>query len=129
MWTSVELVPNRNLSSAWMRDGEIVGTSTVWLHPANLPATVGSETQGREKCEAHRTSAFGGVEPALYLRCVCWINTAFHGHRCHPLTCMLLKIHLTDNSNPRAPTIPPKAITLSPIWLSVVASPLANPKR
>jgi len=50
------------------------------------------------------------TEAALHLRSVCWITTAFRGLRCHPLTCMLLKIRLTENSNPIAPTILPYTI-------------------
>jgi len=37
---------------------------------------------------------------ALYLRSVYLITTAFHGLRCHPLTCVLLKIRLTVDSSP-----------------------------
>ena len=40
-----------------------------------------------------------GSENALHLRSVYRITTAFHGLRCHPLTCMLLKIHLTVDSS------------------------------
>jgi hypothetical protein len=39
-------------------------------------------------------------ESALHLRSVYRITTAFHGLRCHPLTCMLLKVRLTDDSSP-----------------------------
>src|ERR1035437_5196691 len=48
-------------------------------------------TRGRSKC-------------ALYLRSVCWINTAFRGLRCHPLTCMLLNLRLRAGSIPSAVT-------------------------
>src|SRR5208283_2257458 len=41
---------------------------------------------------------------ALYVRSVCWITTAFHGLRCHPLTCMLLKLRLSADSIPSALT-------------------------
>jgi len=41
---------------------------------------------------------------ALYLRSVCLAYTAFHGLRCHPLTCILLKLRLGVLSNPIAPT-------------------------
>jgi len=35
------------------------------------------------------------VEPAaLYLRSVCLIHTACRGLRCHPLTCIVLKLRL-----------------------------------
>jgi hypothetical protein len=41
-----------------------------------------------------------GSENALQMRSVYRITAAFHGLRCHPLTCMLLKIRLTDDSSP-----------------------------
>jgi hypothetical protein len=41
---------------------------------------------------------------ALYLRSVCWFKTAFRGLKCHPLTCMLLKIRLSVDSIPSALT-------------------------
>jgi len=41
-----------------------------------------------------------GSENALHLRSVYRITTAFHGLRCHPLTCMSLKIRLTVDSSP-----------------------------
>jgi hypothetical protein len=44
------------------------------------------------------------AEPALYVRSVCWITTAFRGLRCHPLTCMLLNIPLSADSIPSALT-------------------------
>ena len=49
---------------------------------------------------------------ALYLRSVCWIKTAFHGLRCHPLACIVLKLRLSVDSNPIAPTnkIHPSAV-------------------
>lgn len=37
---------------------------------------------------------------ALYLRSVCVAIIAFHGLRCHPLTCMLLKLRLSVDSTP-----------------------------
>jgi len=37
---------------------------------------------------------------ALHLRSVCWIITAFYGLRCHPLTCMFLKLRLSVDSSP-----------------------------
>ena len=40
-----------------------------------------------------------GREDALHLRSVYRITTAFHGLRCHPLTYMLLKIRLIDDSS------------------------------
>jgi hypothetical protein len=39
-------------------------------------------------------------DSALYLRSVCWITTALHGLRCHPLTCMSLKLCLSADSSP-----------------------------
>lgn len=39
---------------------------------------------------------------ALYLRSVYTTNTAFCGLKCHPLTCILLKLRLVVNSNPIA---------------------------
>jgi hypothetical protein len=45
------------------------------------------------------------VNPALYLRSVCRITTAFRGLRCHPLTCMLLNLRLNDDSSPTSGTI------------------------
>jgi hypothetical protein len=47
----------------------------------------------------------GNGSPALYLRSVCVTRTAFSGLGCHPPACMLLKIRLTTDSNPIAPTI------------------------
>src|ERR1035438_2586580 len=44
-------------------------------------------------------------DSALYPRSVYPISTAFQGLRCHPPTCMLLKIRLVDNSIPTASTI------------------------
>jgi hypothetical protein len=38
------------------------------------------------------------------LRSVYRITTAFYGLRCHPLTCMLLKIRLVEYSIPTAST-------------------------
>ena len=40
----------------------------------------------------------------LYLRSVCWIKTAFHGLRCHPLACIVLKLRLSVDSSPTGPT-------------------------
>ena len=37
---------------------------------------------------------------ALYLRSVCAITNAFYGLRCHPLTCISLKLRLSVDSNP-----------------------------
>jgi hypothetical protein len=45
------------------------------------------------------------MKTALYLRSVCSIIAALHGLRCHPLTCISLKLRLTVDSNPIAPTI------------------------
>jgi hypothetical protein len=45
------------------------------------------------------------AESALQMRSVCWITTAFHGLRCHPLTCMLLNVRLSADSIPSALTI------------------------
>ena len=42
---------------------------------------------------------------ALHLRSVCRIITAFRGLRCHPLTCMSLKVRLSVDSIPFALTI------------------------
>jgi hypothetical protein len=42
---------------------------------------------------------------ALYLRSVCMSNIAFRGLRCHPPTCMLLKLRLVVDSIPSALTI------------------------
>ena len=42
---------------------------------------------------------------ALYLRSVCASKVAFRGLRCHPLTCMLLKLRLSVDSIPSALTI------------------------
>jgi hypothetical protein len=75
--------------------GEILSSDFV-IHPAALSA--GWETPPRN---LQRWTAV----PALYLRSVRWITTVFHGLRCHPLTCMLLKIHLTADSIPSALTI------------------------
>jgi hypothetical protein len=52
---------------------------------------------------------------AAKLRSVCWITTAFRGLRCHPLTCMSLKIRLNVDSIPSALTIltPAKSATSS----------------
>ena len=33
-------------------------------------------------------------------RVVCWIGNVLYGLRCHPLTCMLLKLRFTADSNP-----------------------------
>jgi hypothetical protein len=44
-------------------------------------------------------------ESALYLRSVRGIITAFRGLRCHPLTCIVLKIRLSVDSIPSALTI------------------------
>lgn len=41
---------------------------------------------------------------ALYLRSVCVTTAAFRGLRCHPLTCIVLKLRLVVLSNPIAPT-------------------------
>ena len=41
-----------------------------------------------------------GCESALYLRFVCPITAALRGLRCHPLTCMLLKVRLSVDSSP-----------------------------
>ena len=46
-----------------------------------------------------------GAVLALHLRSVCWFTTAFHGLRCHPLTCMLLNVRLSADSIPSALTI------------------------
>ena len=43
---------------------------------------------------------------ALYLRSVCGITTAFHGLRCHPLTCMSLNLRLSVDSIPSALLLP-----------------------
>jgi ParB family chromosome partitioning protein len=40
------------------------------------------------------------LDSALYLRSVYRFKAALHGPKCHPLTCMLLKIRLTDDSSP-----------------------------
>ena len=81
---------------------------------------------------ADKTVAFGGVKPlyctlfhftgfsagtglpshkvvlspfALYLRSVCTSNIAFRGLRCHPPTCMSLKLRLAVDSIPSALTV------------------------
>jgi hypothetical protein len=40
------------------------------------------------------------AEPALCLRSVCWITTAFDGLKCHPLTCMWFNLRLSVDSIP-----------------------------
>ena len=78
---------------------------------------------------------------ALYLRCVCLAYTAFHGLRCHPLTCMSLKLRLGLLSNPIAPTnhfsrttrpvkfavrtilVSPRALVLVEVLLVLVPAP------
>ncbi len=42
---------------------------------------------------------------ALYLRSVCVASTAFRGLRCHPLTCIVLKLRLSVDLIPSALTI------------------------
>jgi hypothetical protein len=42
----------------------------------------------------------GPVKTALQPRSICWFITAFRGLRCHPLTCISLKLRLTVDSNP-----------------------------
>lgn len=50
-------------------------------------------------------SSPGGFFSALCLHSVYVSQAVFRSLRCHPLTCMLLKLRLTDNSNPIAPNI------------------------
>jgi hypothetical protein len=51
--------------------------------------------------ENHRLRLrFLGALNALYLRSVCLPIVAFHVLRCHPLICMLLKVHLIVDSSP-----------------------------
>lgn len=47
-------------------------------------------------------------------RSVFMFNNALHVLRCHPLTCMLLKVRLIVDSNPIAPTILLKTHELMP---------------
>jgi len=37
---------------------------------------------------------------ALYLRSICMPSIAFRGLRCHPLTCIMLKLRLSVDSSP-----------------------------
>src|SRR6516165_4110382 len=61
---------------------------------AGLGETVHKRSQGVENSKPTATSALVSAESAIYLRSVCRITTAFHGLRCHPLTCMLLNLCL-----------------------------------
>jgi hypothetical protein len=65
-----------------------------------MPVTV---LEAEECAEGAKPTALD-AGPALYLRSVCWITTAFRGLRCHPLTCMLLNLRLSADSIPSALT-------------------------
>src|SRR5690349_7067332 len=56
---------------------------------------------------------------ALYVRSVCTFVSAFRGLGYHPPTCMSLKLRLTIDSNPIAPTIQSRVSRIHSTLLSI----------
>jgi len=73
--------------------------ATVSFHVVNLRFRAGFDPFGSS---IHRLILEAGPHNshALYMRSVCLVITAFYGLRCHPLTCMLLKLRLSVDSSP-----------------------------
>jgi len=67
------------------------------------PRSTEHKTQMRTFC-FNIYQPFCGKRTALYLRSVCLTYAALHCLKCHPPTCILLKLRLTYDSNPIAPT-------------------------
>jgi hypothetical protein len=86
---------NPDLKSTWWRSGvSRRGHSVipkVVKNPQLLPCRSRCFTSNKVRLYASNLKR-GPTRTALYLRSVCWIITAFRGLRCHPLTCMLLKL-------------------------------------
>lgn len=81
---------------------EIEKLIVIFNQKDNLASRLRAFAAGQSGTNKRSPTACSGAshKRALYLRSVCGIISALHGLRCHPPTCISLKLRLSVDSSP-----------------------------